>query len=160
LRVSVYAEAATPVTKSFYLRQREELILRIEARSPNDEEGVYRLRFAGSFEPITRLAENEEAKPSTSETASAQPRRGKRGWVVGARIEEPAPPPELAAAPTPEPTPAAPVEAPTPEPKAEAPAETVTTPKSVTTARTRPPRRTRSKAAPVEDAKTKSATES
>src|SRR6185295_312407 len=35
LKATLYAEIATPVTKSIYLRQRQDLILRVEARSPN-----------------------------------------------------------------------------------------------------------------------------
>src|SRR6185295_12301609 len=51
LKITVYAELSTPVTKSIYLRKRENLVLRNEARSPNDDEGTYRLYFGGSFEP-------------------------------------------------------------------------------------------------------------
>src|SRR5215213_1795641 len=36
LKLSLYAESSAPVTKGIYLRRREDLILRIEARSPND----------------------------------------------------------------------------------------------------------------------------
>ncbi len=54
LKLSLYAESTSPVTKGIYLRKREDLILRIEARSPNDDPGTYRLYFGGSFEPITR----------------------------------------------------------------------------------------------------------
>src|SRR5215213_4759959 len=38
LKLTLYAESATPVTKGIYLRKREDLILRVEARSPNDDE--------------------------------------------------------------------------------------------------------------------------
>ena len=48
LKLSLYAESTAPVTKGIYLRKREDLIVRIEARSPNDEEGSYRLYFGGS----------------------------------------------------------------------------------------------------------------
>jgi len=37
LKLTLYAEIASPVTKGIYLRKREDLILRVEARSPNDE---------------------------------------------------------------------------------------------------------------------------
>jgi hypothetical protein len=53
LKLTLYAEIATPVTKGIYLRKREDLILRVEARSPNDDEGTYRLSFGGSFEPMS-----------------------------------------------------------------------------------------------------------
>ena len=35
LKLTLYAESATPVTKGIYLRKREDLILRVEARSPS-----------------------------------------------------------------------------------------------------------------------------
>src|SRR3979490_2563852 len=53
LKISVYAESTSPVTKNLYFRKRESLILRIEARTPNDDGGTFRIRFSGSFEPIT-----------------------------------------------------------------------------------------------------------
>jgi hypothetical protein len=143
LKLAVYAEATSPVTKSIYLRQREEFILRVEARSPNDDDGIYHLRFGGAFEPIIGAAETTEE--AAGETAANQPvRRGKRVSSVGARINEPTPPPEVAAAvaPTPEPTPTV-VETPSTEPKLEAPPEA--SPKPARNARSRPtpPRRGR-----------------
>src|SRR5215813_12202428 len=62
LKLKLYAESSAPVTKGIYLRKHEDLILRIEARSPNDDEGSYRLTFSGSFEPIAGgpdITENE-----------------------------------------------------------------------------------------------------
>jgi len=50
LKLTVYADNTSPVTKSIYLRKRETLILRIEGRSPNDDAGTYRLYFGGGFE--------------------------------------------------------------------------------------------------------------
>ena len=120
-KISLYAEISTPITKGIYLRRREDLILRVEARSPNDDEGIYRLTFGGSFQPMPGgpdLAETETPSTSPSET-SASGRKTKRVSSSGARIEEPAPPvTEVASTPTPEPTPEA-----TPEPK---PVETPT----------------------------------
>ena len=45
------------------------MILRVEGRTPNDDDAVYRLHFGGSFEPITSgpLAEHEDAiQPATA----------------------------------------------------------------------------------------------
>ena len=50
LKFVLYAESASPITKSIYLRRREKLILRVEARSPNDDEGVYQLGCDGTYE--------------------------------------------------------------------------------------------------------------
>lgn len=133
LKLTLYAESSTPVTKGIYLRKHEELILRVEARSPNDDPGTYRLTFSGSFEAIVGGPDVDEIATPNAET-SATGRRTKRVSSVGATIEEPAPPPtEVAATPTPEPTPA-----PTPE------AKPVETPKAVESAKTTPPRTARS----------------
>jgi hypothetical protein len=115
LKFVLYAESASPITKSIYLRRRENLILRVEARSPNDDEGVYQLRFGGSFEPVIggpEITDNEGASPAAPAT-SASGKKTRRVTSVGARIDEPASPvSEVAAAPTPEPTP---LESPSPE---------------------------------------------
>ncbi len=120
LKLTLYAESTAPVTKGIYLRKREELILRIEARSPNDDEGTYRLSFGGSFEPIIGGPEITEAETPATETTVPGARKGKRVSSVGARIEEPEPPvTEVATAtPTPEATPEpTPVETPAAKPE-------------------------------------------
>ena len=110
LKFTVYAGTSGPVTKSIYLRKREDLLLRIEARTPNDDDATYRLRFGGSFEPITSgpLVEamaNTSTEPTLSSTGT-----GRRVSSVGARINEP--PVEIATSPEPEPSPS---ETPKPE---------------------------------------------
>ena len=168
LKLTLYAESSSPVTKSIYLRKREDLILRIEARSPNDDEGTYRLFFGGSFEPMIGgpdIAEDETAATKTETPSSG--RRTKRVSSVGATIVEPEPPvTQVAAAPTPEPSASPegkPIESPTP---VEKPAETAETAKPSPAARVprrkAPPRRVGSTARapkpttsqPVETART------
>lgn len=106
LKFSVYEGSPAVISKSIYLRKRENLILRVEARTPNDDDGTYRVKFGGSFEPIAGV--ESEPQVTASEIASATApgaKSGKRGTRVssaGARIYEP-PPVEVAAAPTPEP---------------------------------------------------------
>lgn len=122
LKFTIYAGSSSPITKSIYLRKREDLILRVEARTPNDDEGSYRLHFGGAFEPITSgplVAEGETnpTEPSSS-AASSEPKKGRRVSSVGARLPEP--PAEVAAAPTPEET-AAPSESEEPKTVSEAP---------------------------------------
>ena len=124
LKITLYAEITTPVTKGIYLRKREDLVLRVQARSPSDEEGTYRLFFGGSFEPIIGGPDIAEAETPATETPVRTPGT-RRVSSVGARIEEPAPPvTEVAAAPTPEPTPEpTPAESPSPSPEKAAEAE-------------------------------------
>lgn len=131
LKLTLYAESSSPVTKSIYLRKREDLILRIEARSPNDNEGTYRLFFGGSFEPMMGgpdVAENESPETPKTETPAGG-RRTKRVSSVGATIVEPEPPvTEVAAAPRPEPS-ASPEAKPTESPATvEKPTETAARP--------------------------------
>ncbi|HEX6042924.1 MAG TPA: hypothetical protein VFZ22_00440 [Pyrinomonadaceae bacterium] len=150
LKLSLYAESTAPVTKGIYLRKREDLILRIEARSPNDEQGSYKLFFGGSFEPIPGgpdIAEDESAGAEKTETTAVAGRKTKRVSSVGARIEEPEPPAtEVAAAPTPQPTPE-----PTPEAKpVETPKRTTAEKRTETeTTRTTTPRNTRGRNRPA-----------
>ena len=99
MKISIYANTLPPeVTKSIYLRTKQILILRVEARSPNDEPGNYRIRFSGAFATFSGgipVAENSEEK-----TDVAGNKRGtRRVSSVGATIAEPPPA-------TPEPTPA------------------------------------------------------
>ncbi|HSE24793.1 MAG TPA: hypothetical protein VLB68_24240 [Pyrinomonadaceae bacterium] len=138
LKLTLYAESSAAVKKGIYLRKREDLILRVEARTPNDDEGIYTLSFSGSFEPIIGgpdVAETEA--PVSTPGFTRDGRRTKRVSSVGARINEPEPPVEVASAtPTPEPSPeATPVETPAVT-KTEKPA-TVNPPK------TTPPRTSR-----------------
>ena|SRR5882672_3999648 len=133
LKFTVYAGSSSPITKSIYLRKQEDLILRIEGRTPNDDEAVYRIHFGGSFAPITSgpLAEHEDA--IQAETSVAASRGGRRVSSVGARIEEPHT--EVAETPTPEPTPVGP---------AEREAKTAVVKSNPRTSRTRRPRPTSS----------------
>ena len=155
LKVTLYAEITTPVTKGIYLRQRQDLILRVEARTPNDDQGTYRIFFGGSFQPIIGGPDTAETE-TPSEPAESR-RTGKRVSSVGARLPEPEPTPvtEVAAAPTPEPTPEAkPVETPkaTAEAEAEKPATSRTTRGRRPAAR-RPAPKVRETPAPVEEPK-------
>ncbi len=105
LKFTLYAESSSPLTKGIFLRRREDLILRVEARSPNDDEGTYQIRFGGSFEPIVAPLVAEAEKPETIELATGA-KKGRRVTSAGARINEPTPPPEEVAVATPAPTPA------------------------------------------------------
>lgn len=143
LKLNLYAESTAPVTKGIYLRKREALILRIEARSPNDDEGTYKLFFGGSFEPLPGGPDIAEADTTEPDKPVITGKGTRRVTSAGARIAEPEPPPtEVAVSPTPEPTPEAkPVE--TPKPTA---VEKQTEPEA---ARTTAPRSTRGRNRPV-----------
>jgi hypothetical protein len=113
------------VTKSVFLRTHETLILRIEARTPNDTDGTYHIQLGGTFQPAPDAA-SAQAQSATETANQTTPPAASRGThrvnAVGARIDEPEPP-------APEPTP---TETARPE-----------TPPRATTAKANPARRTR-----------------
>lgn len=159
LKITFYAESTTLSSKNIYLRKRESLILRIEARTPNDDPGTYRIRFSGSFEPIggaALVADSGEPAEVNKDPGRSNDRKTTRVSSVGARIDEPVE--EMAAAPTPKPTPK-PTPVASPGPKPEKPVKTK--PASEDAVRTvvgrrRPPRRNPTKApTPTETARDK-----
>ncbi|HXD29859.1 MAG TPA: hypothetical protein VN643_02005 [Pyrinomonadaceae bacterium] len=104
LKVVVYAESGALITKNIYLRKPESLILRVEARTPNDDEGNYKIRFSGTFAPVegALIADAKPTGEADSKPTRSSDRRTSRVTSAGARIDEPRE--EVAAAPTPEPT--------------------------------------------------------
>lgn len=150
VKISVYANTIPPeVTKGVYFRTRQILILRVEARSPDDDPGSYRITFGGSFQPFSGGIPVAETTESTSDTATAS-RNPRRLSSVGATIPQP-PEPKAEEARTEEKTSGT-------EPPKEAEAKPEPKPKSTRTttrgsARNRTPRGTRTK--PPETAKPK-----
>ena len=89
LKISIYANTIPPeVTKGVYFRSRQLLILRVEARSPDDDPGSYRITFGGSFQRFSGgipVAENSESTADTTATG----RNPRRLSSVGAAIPQP-----------------------------------------------------------------------
>ncbi len=60
-KITVYADDSDRETgRVIYMRQQEKLVLRIEGRSPNDDAAAFRIKFAGSFEPLSLASEKIE----------------------------------------------------------------------------------------------------
>src|SRR5215212_6905385 len=88
-KISLYAgSSSSGGSQTIYLRTRQSLILRVEARTPNDAEGSFRVKFGGAFEPLG--AEVPDPEPVVPTVTSES--KGRRVTATGARIEEPAPP--------------------------------------------------------------------
>ncbi|MFL6336264.1 MAG: hypothetical protein ACJ754_23425 [Pyrinomonadaceae bacterium] len=111
VKFTLFGDAAR-LTKSFYLRKEETLVLRVEARAVGDAKGTYHITFGGSYLP----APPELANQTTPEAPTLSPnesRGTRRVTATGARIEEPrAEPTPTAETANTEPTPA-----PTPTPE-------------------------------------------
>ena len=97
-KVTLYAgTSSNKVAKSVYLRRGEPLLLRVQARTPNDADGTYRIILSGAFKPAARLASDaastdgtNTANPSLTPTpVRSADRKVKRVTSTGARIEEP-----------------------------------------------------------------------
>ncbi len=96
-KVTLYAgSGSSRSTKTVYLRRDEPLILRVQARTPNDAQGTYRIRLGGTFRPAAGLAtagdapgEPAAANPATESPTASANRKVRRVTSTGARIEEP-----------------------------------------------------------------------
>jgi hypothetical protein len=138
-KVSIFDTGSKFVTTaSVYMRKREALLLRVEARTASDNIGSYRIIFSGGFEPVAN------AGPQPVEPKVNVP-KNKEGTVrvnaVGARIEEPKPPVKEKPAPPKTETTVAKAETKTKPPKTTTPPRNVkTTPtKTGTTAKSKTP---------------------
>jgi len=145
VKITLFAESATGTTKGIYLRARQDMIMRVEARSPNDEPGTYRVRFGGSFEPFSGEVAGAESGTETETPTVASSSKGRPVTATGARIDQPAPVEEK---------PEQPVAEPSPSP-AETTAANTTPPKSTRPNRpgrrnTRPARKPPAKPKPAE----------
>jgi hypothetical protein len=139
-KISIYAtDAAATTSRIVYFRQRTQVIMRVEGRTPNDEAASYRVNFSGSFAAATDLPQPpEDAEPKVSDKTSTG--AVARVNSAGAIIED------LTAKKQPEPTQTEPEKAATePEKTTEektAETTTATTRRAARTTRTTPARRT------------------
>jgi hypothetical protein len=115
VKISLYAtESSSRASKTVFLHSREPLILRVEARTPNDDAGEYNISFGGGFEPSQNLvAEGKEG--TRGNTATSRSTGTRRVTSVGATIEEPRPQPEPAATAESSEKPVTPTPSPSPE---------------------------------------------
>ena len=94
LKIPMYGQASSSMTtKSIYMRSEEVLVLRIEARSPNDDTGQYHIRFGGAFAPFSGgipVAEDAEAGDTDKSSARSPGKGTRRVSSVGASVTEPA----------------------------------------------------------------------
>jgi hypothetical protein len=70
LKASVYALGyPTVIQRQVYLRIPSRLILRVEGRTPNDDPGVYTVKFGGVFKAMARTAVKDPGNPTVSGAA-------------------------------------------------------------------------------------------
>jgi pyruvate/2-oxoglutarate dehydrogenase complex dihydrolipoamide acyltransferase (E2) component len=148
-KISMYSgESNTKATKSVFIKQRQQLLLRVEARSANDFEGTYRIRFEGSFEPLSEQVGDSNAPRAPEVSINSSGRSGTRVSSVGARLPEEIRATTSEAKPSETETPpvavaAEPANSPAPDnnsPSSRAPRRAARRTRSVTPARSRSPR--------------------
>ena len=104
MKTTLYAYTQTPeITKGIYLRTRQILILRVEARTPSDEPGTYHIRFGGTFEKFSGgipVAEPSNAEAETASEKSGANRLSSAGATIPRPVTETVETPE--AKPSPE----------------------------------------------------------
>lgn len=142
VKLTMYAgDMPTRTSRSLYFKREEPLILRVEARTPNDTPGTFRIRFEGAFAPIVgEVREPEPVGPTTPEPNTTG-RKTRRVTATGARIEEPVEETTARTATTETPSPTTPTETGASERTTE-----TTAPATATTAEPERPRTPRSSA--------------
>jgi hypothetical protein len=107
MKTTVYASSQSPsIAKGIYLRAHQLLILRVEARTPNDDPGTYHIRFGGTFEPFSGgipVAENTET-PDTTNVKGSPNRLSSVGATIPRPTVEITQPAEARTSPSPEKT--------------------------------------------------------
>lgn len=89
-KITIYAGTIPPeVEKSLYFRTRQIVILRVEARTPNDDPGTYRITLGGSFQPFSGGIPVAENAPAETEPDKRDDSNVQRLSSVGATIPRP-----------------------------------------------------------------------
>lgn len=86
-KITVYSDNPENETgRIVYLRQTEKIILRIEGRTPNDEPATFRIKFAGSFEPLKAVAETgDQNLPEVKTENEGEIRVNSVGTIIEAK---------------------------------------------------------------------------
>lgn len=95
-KITIYSDDATGETgRVVYLRQPTKLVLRIEGRPPNDDAATFRIKFAGSFQPIEASAAENSAPetPAVKSDNQTDVRVNSVGTIVEVK-PKPLPPPK------------------------------------------------------------------
>jgi len=82
-KITIYADSGqTETGRVIYLRKPEELLMRIQGRSPDDDAAAYRIKFAGSFQPLPGVAGNESELPEVENTEEGEVKVNSVGTII------------------------------------------------------------------------------
>lgn len=90
-KISLFAESTpTQTGREIYLRKSERMILRIEGRSPNDDEASYLIKFTGSFQAVATKSVKEEPKlPEVKVDENSDVVVNSVGTIIETKVKEP-----------------------------------------------------------------------
>src|SRR5439155_9790822 len=83
-KMVIYADDGTYETgRLLYLRKPEKLMLRIEGRTPGDESATYRIKFGGSFSPLSsKTRDGAQSAPKISNSDDTRVRVNSVGTII------------------------------------------------------------------------------
>ncbi|MCU1288600.1 MAG: hypothetical protein JWN60_829 [Acidobacteria bacterium] len=97
-KIVVYADSSFNETgRVIYFRKPEKLILRIEGRTPNDDAGTFKIKFAGSFVAAADAKTEEPALPEIASSNQTDVRVNSVGTIVEVKPKATPAPVETAA---------------------------------------------------------------
>ena len=98
-KIVIYADTSEIETgRVIYLRKPEKLILRIEGRTPNDDAGTFKIKFAGSFVAVSNAGEQEiPPVPEVKSSNQTDIRVNSVGTIIEVLPKTTAPPKETTA---------------------------------------------------------------
>ncbi|MDT7541498.1 MAG: hypothetical protein QOE33_1402 [Acidobacteriota bacterium] len=92
-QVTLYSGLGSNVARTIFFRRDETVILRVQARSPNDSDGAYHIRLGGTFAASTLPQPEESARKIAHGPVASSEKPAEKGArrvnSIGARIEEP-----------------------------------------------------------------------
>jgi hypothetical protein len=85
-KIRLFADfSADEISRTIYLRKSEKLLLRIEGRSPNDDDALFKIKFEGSFVPSNETENTEASLPKVKEKIDTDIEVNSVGTIISVR---------------------------------------------------------------------------
>lgn len=83
-KITLFADNAENETgRVIYMRKPEQLIMRVQGRTPNDDPATFQIKFAGSFEPLVARREKSDSDlPEVNTTAEGTVKVNSVGTII------------------------------------------------------------------------------
>jgi hypothetical protein len=85
-KIRLFADfTAEEISRTIYLRKSEKLLLRIEGRSPNDDDALFKIKFEGSFLASEETENSEASLPKVKEKTDLDIEVNSVGTIISVR---------------------------------------------------------------------------